>query len=188
MSSLDLALDLVAAANEGQDLSRIVRDGVGSHHDLERYREAVRMIEAANRDRGDVHRALLVGDAELDRIVRVFRRDEALTVLYEADQRGEPPDISDVSDQAGALAQAVWAALPGVDRMLGEAATGWRVDRMPPVDRSILRIAVWELLERPDTPVGVVISEALRLAKAYSTERSSGFVNGVLGKVASLAR
>lgn len=188
MSTLDLAIDLVAAANEGRDLSRMVRDGVTSHVDLERYREAVRMIESANRDPGDVHRALLVDDQELDRIVRVFRRDEALTVLYEADQRAGDPDVSDVSDQAGDLARAVWSGRTDVDRLLEEASTGWRVDRMPPVDRAILRMAVWELLEQPGTPVPVVISEAVRLAKAYSTERSGGFVNGVLGKVASIVR
>jgi N utilization substance protein B len=188
VSTFDLATELVSAANAGRDLSRIVRDGVTSHRDLERYRDAVAMIEAANRDPSDAREALLVDDAHLDLIVRVFRRDEALTVLYEADQRGTSPDVSDVSEQAGALVAAVWSGRSDIDAVLESASTGWRVDRMPPVDRSILRIAVWELLERPDTPVPVVISEAIRLAKAYSTERSGGFINGVLGKVASIAR
>jgi N utilization substance protein B len=55
---------------------------------------------------------------------------------------------------------------------------------MPPVDRNVLRIALWELRHRPATPVPVVISEAVRMAKLYSTERSGGFVNGVLSKLA----
>jgi N utilization substance protein B len=56
---------------------------------------------------------------------------------------------------------------------------------MPPIDRNILRIALWELEHRPETPVAVIISEAVRLAKVYSTERSGGFVNGVLAKLAA---
>jgi N utilization substance protein B len=56
---------------------------------------------------------------------------------------------------------------------------------MPVIDRNILRIALWELLNRPDIPVAVVISEAVRLAKLYSTERSGGFVNGVLSRLAT---
>jgi N utilization substance protein B len=55
---------------------------------------------------------------------------------------------------------------------------------MPPIDRNVLRIALWELRHRSDTPVAVVISEAVRLAKLYSTERSGGFVNGVLARLA----
>jgi N utilization substance protein B len=56
---------------------------------------------------------------------------------------------------------------------------------MPPVDRHVIRIALWELRNRTRTPVPVVISEAVRMAKAYSTERSGVFVNGVLAKLAS---
>ena len=55
---------------------------------------------------------------------------------------------------------------------------------MPPVDRNVIRIALWELRHHTRTPVPVVISEAVRMAKAYSTERSGGFVNGVLAKLA----
>ncbi|HET9070860.1 MAG TPA: transcription antitermination protein NusB, partial [Acidimicrobiales bacterium] len=64
----------------------------------------------------------------------------------------------------------------------------WSVDRMPAVDRSLLRLATFELLGRPDTPTGVVISEAVDLAKEYSTEESGRFVNGVLAAVAAEVR
>ncbi len=54
---------------------------------------------------------------------------------------------------------------------------------MPPVDRNVLRLALWEVRHRPGTPVAVVIAEAVRLAKTYSTARSGGFVNGVLARL-----
>ena len=79
------------------------------------------------------------------------------------------------------MVEGVWGERDDLDSVIGEAATGWRVRRMPPVDRNILRLAVWELRHRHRTPVPVVISEAVRLAKTYSTERSGGFINGVLG-------
>ena len=78
----------------------------------------------------------------------------------------------------------VWAERQSLDSAIGETATGWRVERMPPVDRNVLRIALWELRYRRGTPVPVVISEAVRLAKTYSTARSGGFVNGVLARLA----
>jgi N utilization substance protein B len=59
---------------------------------------------------------------------------------------------------------------------------------MPVVDRTILRLATWELLARPDVPVAVVIDEAVELAKRYSTEQSGGFVNGVLSTIAAQVR
>ena len=67
-----------------------------------------------------------------------------------------------------------------IDELVSSAAVGWELDRMPVVDRTILRLATWELLARPDVPVAVVIDEAVELAKQYSTEQSGGFVNGVL--------
>jgi len=112
-------------------------------------------------------------------------REAALRTLYEADQRRSAPDTGDLSDRASEMVEGVWATRDDLDGAIGAVSTGWRVGRMPPVDRNILRIALWELRHRPDTPVAVVISEAVRLAKRYSTERSGGFVNGVLARLAS---
>ena len=112
-------------------------------------------------------------------------REAALRTLYQADQRRESPDTEELSERAGGLVTGVWADRAGLDEAIGAVSSGWRVERMPVIDRNILRIALWELLNRPDIPVAVVISEAVRLAKLYSTERSGGFVNGVLSRLAT---
>jgi N utilization substance protein B len=75
-----------------------------------------------------------------------------------------------------------------VDALVGEAAEGWEIDRMPVIDRSILRLATYELIDHPGTPVAVVIDEAVELAKQYSTEASGAFVNGVLSTIARQVR
>lgn len=67
--------------------------------------------------------------------------------------------------------------------MIASRARGWRVERMPAVDRTLLRMGAFELLHT-DTPVGVIVSEAVELAKRYSTGRSGSFINGVLGALA----
>ncbi|NNC75944.1 MAG: transcription antitermination factor NusB, partial [Acidimicrobiia bacterium] len=74
-----------------------------------------------------------------------------------------------------------------LDEMIETTSRGWRVNRMPAVDRNVLRIAVWEL-KNTDTPTGVVISEAVRMAKEFSTERSGSFVNGVLATLTTSIR
>jgi len=75
-----------------------------------------------------------------------------------------------------------------IDDLLARHATGWAVDRMPAVDRCVLRIAAYELLGEPDVPVAVIIDEAIELVKAYSTEDSGRFVNGVLAGIAAEIR
>ncbi len=70
-----------------------------------------------------------------------------------------------------------------IDRLIGEHAQGWSLDRLPDVDRAILRMAVFELLWVDDVPDAVVIDEAVELAKALSTDDSAGYVNGVLGGI-----
>ena len=83
----------------------------------------------------------------------------------------------------------------GVDRQRAEIdgfivkfARDWSIDRMPAVDRNLLRMAIYELMDRPDIPTAAVLSEAVELAKQYSTEDSGRFVNGVLASVASEVR
>lgn len=72
-----------------------------------------------------------------------------------------------------------------IDELIASYAQGWPIDRMPNVDRAVLRLASWELLFNPDIPVAVAIDEAVELAKEYSTEDSGRFVNGVLSKIAA---
>jgi len=112
-------------------------------------------------------------------------REEALKRLYEADQRSAAPNSADLGRRAAEMVDGVWAERAELDAAIGAASRRWRVERMPPIDRNVIRIALWELRNRSRTPVPVVISEAVRMAKAYSTERSGVFVNGVLAKLAS---
>lgn len=94
-----------------------------------------------------------------------------------------PPDpfVSDVVSGVGARAAEIDALVSGF-------SIDWSLDRMPAIDRTLLRMATYELLARPDVPTGVVISEAVDLATEYSTEESSRFVNGVLAAVAVATR
>lgn len=109
-------------------------------------------------------------------------RDEALQALYTADLMGAAPDPAELHARAAQLVAGVWTQRDDLDRVIGRIAVGWRVERMPAVDRNILRIGVYELLNT-DTPVGIIVSEAVELAKRYSTAKSGAFVNGVLGKL-----
>ena len=104
----------------------------------------------------------------------------ALEALYAADARGEAPDPAGLPGRAARLVAGVGDHMGVLDDQIAAAASGWRIERMPAVDRNILRLGLYEL-RYTDTPVGVVISEAVELAKAYSTERSGSFVNGILG-------
>jgi N utilization substance protein B len=75
-----------------------------------------------------------------------------------------------------------------IDGMIGDAAIGWDLDRMAVVDRNVLRLAVAELLDRPEVPTAVILNEAVELASAYSTDDSGRFVNGVLATLATRIR
>jgi len=87
-----------------------------------------------------------------------------------------------VSERAAELARGVEEGLVRIDRLLGEHAEGWTVARMATVDRSILRVATFEILS--GVPTAVAINEAVDMAAELSTEASGRFINGVLGKVA----
>lgn len=121
-------------------------------------------------------------------------REAALAWLYEADMNGDPvPAVVernrlDVDDYDVEIALGVWYQLERLDRLIDEVAQDWTVRRMPGIDRALLRIGVWELLERPDVPTSAVVSEAVALANQYSTERSAPFINGVLVRLAELLR
>jgi N utilization substance protein B len=120
-------------------------------------------------------------------------RRQALDILYQADVLGEHPvEVAEEWDAAGKkvapfareLVEGVAAHLQELDALIGEYAEGWTVPRMASVDRTILRVACYELRFRDDVPVGAAIDEAVRAAKELSTEDSGRFVNGILGKIA----
>ena len=75
-----------------------------------------------------------------------------------------------------------------LDGYIRRFARGWALERMPALDRALLRLGVYELVHRPDVPTGVVLSEAVELASRYSTEESGRFVNGVLAQIARAVR
>ncbi len=120
-------------------------------------------------------------------------RKRALDVLYESDVRGvdavsvladrvalaDPP----ISEYTVELVEGVARYRGDIDGLLAAHAEGWTVDRMPDVDRALLRLAVYELLWRDDVPDAVAIDEAVELAKSLSTDDSPRFVNGVLSAV-----
>lgn len=73
-----------------------------------------------------------------------------------------------------------------IDELISTYADNWTIDRMPVVDRNILRMAVYEMLAESDIPASVTINEAVELAKVYGTEDSGKFVNGLLGRIADV--
>jgi N utilization substance protein B len=109
-------------------------------------------------------------------------RDQALSALYAADVTGSAPDLTGISARAARYVSGTWEDREIIDAAISAAAIGWRIERMPAVDRNVIRLALHEL-RSGDTPVGVVVSEAVNLAKRFSTERSGAFVNGVLAKI-----
>lgn len=121
-------------------------------------------------------------------------RERALGLLYEAEAKERP--VADVVAElpvppdpyAADVATGVEEHLGEIDGYITRYAKDWRIERMPVVDRTLLRMAIFELLHRPDVPVGVVISEAVELAKQYSTDDSGRFVNGVLARVSEEVR
>jgi N utilization substance protein B len=92
-----------------------------------------------------------------------------------------------VSDYAAMLVEGVVAHRERIDQLLAEHAEGWTVPRMPAVDRTLLRIGVFELLWVDEIDDPVAITEAVELARALSTDDSPRFLNGVLGRIADIA-
>lgn len=110
-------------------------------------------------------------------------RDQALGALYAADSRSmEEIDVTKVSRDAGVLADRVWSNREVIDAVISAASTRWRMERMPLVDRNILRLGTYELLYT-DLPIGIPINECIELAKLYGAAGSGSFVNGVLSAV-----
>jgi N utilization substance protein B len=121
-------------------------------------------------------------------------RERALSLLYEAEMKDQPvgevlATLAVAPDPfAVALVEGVSARAEQIDALVADASHGWDLPRMPVLDRSILRLATYELVAEPDIPVAVVIDEAVELANQFSTELSGKFVNGVLSTVARQVR
>ncbi|WP_222263574.1 transcription antitermination factor NusB [Modestobacter marinus] len=108
-----------------------------------------------------------------------LRRSDPLAVLRDRVADGDPP----VPEHAVRLVEGVVEQQPRIDELIEQHTRGWSLDRLPDVDRAILRMAVYELLWVDDVPDAVAIDEAVELAKKLSTDDSPAYVNGVLGAI-----
>ncbi|QTF71381.1 transcription antitermination factor NusB [Arthrobacter woluwensis] len=123
-------------------------------------------------------------------------RNRALDILFEAEQRQVTPfsvikERREHTDQiinpyTVELVEGVVSLQETIDEFLTTYAQGWTLERMPNVDRIILRIGTWELLYNEDMPDSVAVSEAVSLAKTLSTDDSPAFINGLLGRLKEL--
>ena len=121
-------------------------------------------------------------------------RERALYLLYEAHSKGiAPADTIDLQvvepdELTQELVRGVDEHLASLDARIADKAKGWTLSRMPVLDLSVMRLATFELVERPHVPTAVVLNEAVELAKRYSTDDSGRFVNGVLAAIAADVR
>jgi N utilization substance protein B len=123
-------------------------------------------------------------------------RNRALDVLFEAEQRSVSAfdvlrarrEMTDqiVNPYTLEIVEGVVSQQTAIDEFLETYSQGWTLERMPSVDRIILRIGTWELLYNDDVPDGVAVSEAVALAKTLSTDESPSFINGLLGRLQQL--
>jgi transcription antitermination protein NusB len=127
-------------------------------------------------------------------------RKQALDLLYEADIRGgsaleilqsrdipeEGPDARPIREFTKELISGIADNTRKIDELITTYAQGWDMDRLPAVDRNILRLAIYEIVWSSELPDGIAIDEALTLAKELSTDESAGYIHGVLGKVSSI--
>ena len=132
-------------------------------------------------------------DSNKPNSARSKARRRALDILFEAEQR-EVSAMSaltarrEIADQiinvyTVDLVEGVTAMAESIDEFLATYSQGWTLERMPAVDRIILRIGTWELLYNDDVPDAVAVSEAVELAKILSTDESPQFINGLLGRL-----
>ncbi|CAN2200270.1 NusB Transcription termination factor [Candidatus Nanopelagicaceae bacterium] len=127
-------------------------------------------------------------------------RKQALDLLYEADIRGssalellqsrdvieDGPDARPIREFTKDLISGISTNSRKIDELITTYAQGWDMDRLPAVDRNILRLAIYEIVWSADLADGIAIDEALTLAKELSTDESAGYIHGVLGKISSI--
>jgi N utilization substance protein B len=117
---------------------------------------------------------------------RSDQRRAAVFALYQSDVTGNTP-VEQLDDDATAftreLADGAAAHQAELDELISRYARGWSLDRIAPLERNIMRVALFELLHRPDVPAEVAIDEAVEAAKELCSADAPGFVNGILGAV-----
>jgi len=108
--------------------------------------------------------------------------DQAITLFWRTFEEDADPEGKTYAD---ACVRGVAEHLDTIDKRVVAASQNWRLERMSRVDRNLLRLGTFELLFRTDVPRAVILDEAVELAKSFGTDESSGFVNGVLDRVAT---
>lgn len=125
---------------------------------------------------------------------RSTARERALHFLYEAESRNIDvvevieAQVLAVDELVVKMSTGAQARRQETDEFISEFSHTWTIQRMPAIDRNILRLAIFELIDRVDVPVAVVINEAVELAKRFSTEESGKYVNGILSAIAKKVR
>lgn len=113
----------------------------------------------------------------------LFGGEETYEGVLEKSSIEEAPSEEDIEYSQEVLA-GIQANAAEIDAAIDELAIGWRIERMPKVDLCVMRIAVYEMMYRDDIPCGVSINEAVELAKQFGGDRSSSYINGMLGTLA----
>ena len=127
-------------------------------------------------------------------------RKQTLDLLYESDMRGssaadllvlrdnpdEGPDARPIRDFTKILIGGITENRRKIDELIATYAQGWDMDRLPAVDRNILRLAIYEIIWSDDVEDAVAIDEALNLARDLSTDESAGYIHGVLGRISTI--
>lgn len=125
---------------------------------------------------------------------RTAARERALDLLYEAHSKGITAEqvlagqTLEVPAEVRLLVEGTAHMAEQADELIAARSRGWTLQRMPVIDRTVMQMATFELMERPDVPRAVVLDEAVSLAKRYSTDDSGRFVNGVLAAIADEVR
>ena len=115
-----------------------------------------------------------------------IRKVDLLQLMIERDLLDEGPDARPIREFTRELISGVSGHKRKIDELITTYAQGWDMDRLPAVDRNILRLAIFEIVWSSELPDAVAIDEALTLAKELSTEESAGYIHGVLGRIASI--
>ena len=129
-------------------------------------------------------------------------RKQSLDLLYESDIRGtsstdllslrdvidDGPDARPIREYTKVLVNGVNEHIRKIDELISTYAQGWDMDRLPAVDRNVLRIGIYEILWQEDVPHAVAIDEALAMAKELSTDESSVYIHWVLGRISSISK
>ena len=176
-------------------------EAVGGHHGLQQLGFVAAELEQQDATGAQPARALGHDPAQHGQAVRAavvgarrLERERVLSLLYEAEMKGET--LSDLLSSLPVVPEPfVVETVTGVDKqrdeldiIIAENAANWALDRMASLDLNIMRIGTWELLNRPEINIAVIVSEAVELAKRFSTDESGKFVNGILASVATAVR